>query len=263
MKGHRISIELAKIAAKKCCLIKSLARLTSTQFLPNISSNARPGDIMSVQWIVNQVCNWGRVTSGSVLRRVGPMVHNAKILLFLFFTSRNIFFSIAMNDAEVRQERKPRHKKELFHIHWPHETECDTKIPAPQQSENREREKKKKAKAQAAKEALNRQHVSHWTLTQHKSNQWNNNSQKKEHCEKSVRNKFYRKKKFAKLPRFIDLGLQFKNDKVLWACVFYGLAWICISGRGEVAGSAENDLCVAQCQNAAHFTLQISLLLIL
>lgn len=38
---------------------------------------------------------------------------------------------------------KAENEKKLFHIHWPHETECDTKIPAPQQSETREEKKLK------------------------------------------------------------------------------------------------------------------------
>jgi hypothetical protein len=54
----------------------------------------------------------GRVTSGSVLRRVGPMVHTKNS--FVSFTSRSNFIS-AMNDVKERREKAEKTKKKIIH----------------------------------------------------------------------------------------------------------------------------------------------------
>lgn len=145
------------------------------------------GDIMSVQWIVNEVCNLGLVTSGSALRRASPTVHTEKFLCFFHLAK---YFSDEWRERAPRNtetQKKPETKE--FHIHWPHETECDTKIPAPQQSKKNKSQWREKLKHNSERSTKS---PTWFSLTQHKSNQWNNNSQK-EHCEKSVRNKFHKK----------------------------------------------------------------------
>ena len=81
---------------------------------------------------------------------------------FFFFPLAQYFHDEWRWNASSEGETAETKKEYLFHIHWPHETECDTKIPAPQQSETRE---EKKCLNTAAKEALNHQHDSHWHNT--------------------------------------------------------------------------------------------------
>lgn len=135
---------------------------------------------MSVQWIVNEVCNVGRVTSGSMLRRFRCTKSSTSgvfvaALIFFFFSPTTENF---MNDAKVQ----------IFH-------------PTDLMKQNVTLKFLQRNNKKARKEAQKRSTKSPawFSLTQHKSNQWNNNSEN--HSQKVYQNI----RKYS-LPRFIDLG---------------------------------------------------------
>lgn len=159
------------------------------------------------QRIVNEVCNLGRVTSGSVLRWAENHREIPSFVIFCLASRCTLSATLTQKKMHSTKQRKKKHSctdlmKQNVTLKFLHQANTATT-------------KKSSVKWGTKSPAW-------FPLTQHQTNQWNNNSQKTGALRKVCRKKIYFAKKiFCFLVLLILLLVQFINDKVFAAlCVF-------------------------------------------
>lgn len=147
-----------------------------------------------------------------------------------------LLFALVVNHNSQMNDAKPR---KIFHAnYWPHETDCDTKTPAPPEKNIVEIDSGTKSPAW-------------YSLTQRKSNQWNNNSKSIAKSLSELKSETPKRIRKKLLPRFIDSGaLRFINDKLL---LFLQIVFMLSRLESYYASCSSHTRCLrAQC-HALHF----------